>query len=431
MRKTYIFDTSVLIDNPFSFKDFSDSDIIIPIAVFNELDSLKKQPHERGRNARVCIKTLEEVCLQGNINTGILIDNNSILKIDVKYYTEDMCSQYGDYKYGDSQILACLMDQWATNNDTTLVSNDINLRIKARARGVAAISHLTENKFFHELYTGCQVIENKDASDELQLNLTIDPVKYNLELLPNECVVFKNEGYDVLGRKVSPNSIKLVTKQYPWGLKARNNEQILAMDLLLDKNIDLVTMSGKAGTGKNLVSFSCALEQILNKKDYNKFIIYRPIQPCGNDIGFIPGTIDEKLDPWHASSRDSFEFLFSTKSVNSSNWKASLDMFSKKGLIEMSCFTYIRGRSVPNSIMLIDECQNITPSDIKTILTRVGEGTKIIMLGDIDQIDTDLDATNNGLSFVIDKFKNCDFAGHITFSQGERSRLATIASSIL
>jgi PhoH-like ATPase len=435
MRKTYIFDTSVLIDNPFAFKDFENSDIIIPIAVFNELDSLKKQPHERGRNARVCIKTLEEICLQGNINTGIAIDNNSILKIDVKYYSQEECAQYGNVNYGDTQILACLIDKYTLNNDTTLVSNDINLRIKARARGVSAISHLTENKFFHELYTGCQIIENKDASDELQSNLTIDPAKYNLELLPNECVIFKNEGYDVLGRKVSPNSIKLVTKQYPWGIKAKNNEQQLAIDMLMDPSIDLITISGRAGTGKSLVTFAAAIEQVINRRDYNRVVIYRPIQAVGNDVGFLPGELTEKLMYWFSAAYDTFDYLFSnssSKAYANSNSKQALEMFQKKNLIEFGALTYIRGRSIPQVFLIVDEVQNINIENIKTVLTRIGTNAKIVLLGDIEQIDDPtLDANNNAMTHIIEKFKTCEFAAHITFTKGERSKLATFAADIL
>jgi PhoH-like ATPase len=434
-NKTYVLDTSVLVDNPISYKDFSDSVIIIPIVVFNELDSLKKQPHERGRNARVCIKTLEEVSLQGDINIGVQIENNILLKVDTKYYNENECSQYGDYKYGDSQILAVLLDCWQNDKETTLVSNDINLRIKARARGVQAISHVTENKFFHELYTGFKEIEDNEAAEELRDNLEIDNNEYGFNLLPNECVIFTDKSTDnknpVLGRLVEGNKIKLVERTYPWNIKPRNSEQELLCDMFMDNSLDLVTANGSAGTGKSLIALAAALELVVNKREFNKLIIFRPIQDCGPSIGFLPGTENEKISPYFSGSYDTFEFLFSNKAVNSSNWKAGLEMLQKKGLIELAPMTYIRGRSICNAILIVDETQNVSPENIKTVLTRVGENSRVFLLGDIEQVDANFDAFSNGLTYVIERFKTYDFASHITLIKGERSKLATIASKIL
>jgi PhoH-like ATPase len=198
----------------------------------------------------------------------------------------------------------------------------------------------------------------------------------------------------------------------------------------MDRNIDLITLIGKAGTGKSLIVLATALELVLNKKEYDKFIIYRPIQPVGNDIGYLPGTMEEKLAPWFTAIMDNFEMLFATK--NGGDWKRNLEMYQKNGRIEMEAITYIRGRSIPNAIILVDECQNLTKEDVKTILTRAGEGTKIILTGDIEQIDNSLlDATSNGLTHVIEKFKDSELAGHVTFTQGERSKLATKAAEIL
>ena len=200
----------------------------------------------------------------------------------------------------------------------------------------------------------------------------------------------------------------------------------------MDPNVDLVTLTGKAGCGKTLITISAALELVLEKQQYNKLVIYRPIQAVGNDIGFLPGDITEKLAPWFQAVMDSFEVLFSSKEKNNNEWKKDLEMFQRKGKIEMEAITYIRGRSIPNAIILVDEAQNLCKEDMKTILTRAGQGTKIILTGDIEQIDNqELDAMNNGLTFVIDKFKESELAGHITFTKGERSRLATKASEIL
>jgi PhoH-like ATPase len=438
MTKIYVLDTSVLISNPYSFKDFQDSTVIIPIAVFNELDGLKKQPNERGRNARVCIKILDEISLLGNINSGIKIENNILLKIDVRYYTEKSCTKLGDPKYGDTQILACLLNYYKANKEVVLVSNDINLRIKARARGVEAVAHEAENKFFHELYTGVKVIEDPIASDELEKCLEIDNLVYGFDLLPNECVIFENKNIPgkkpvVLGRRVSDsNKIKLITKTYPWNLKPRNEEQTLAIDLLMDDSNDLVTISGNAGTGKSLITLAVGLEKVVNNRDFNKLIIYRPTKPVSDDVGYLPGTLDEKIFYYFSSTYDTFEFLLQNKSINSSSYKVAIEMFQKKGILEMSPLTFIRGRSINNALIIVEESQNVSVGDIRTLLTRVSEKSRILLLGDISQIDAhELDANNNALTYVIEKFKNCPFAAHITLTKGERSRLATLASEIL
>jgi PhoH-like ATPase len=229
---------------------------------------------------------------------------------------------------------------------------------------------------------------------------------------------------------VAPDKLRLIKKYHPWGISGRNKEQNFAFDLLMDKNIDLVTFIGKAGTGKSLITLAAAMELVCGRKEYDKFIIYRPIQSVGNDVGYLPGTMEEKLAPWFQAIMDNMEALLTVK--NGDGWKRELETFQRKGLIEMEAITYIRGRSIPNSIIMIDECQNLSKEEVKTILTRAGEGTKIILTGDIEQIDnSSLDATSNGLAYVIEKFKTSNLAGHVTFIQGERSKLATLASEIL
>jgi PhoH-like ATPase len=198
----------------------------------------------------------------------------------------------------------------------------------------------------------------------------------------------------------------------------------------MDKDVDLITLIGRAGTGKTLITLATAIELVINTREYEKLIIYRPIQPVGSDIGYLPGDLNEKLAPWFQAVLDNFETLFTSK--NGGDWKRELEMYEKRCKIEMNAITYIRGRSIPNSIILVDEAQNLSKEEAKTILTRAGANSKLILIGDILQIDTrDLDSMNNGLTYIIDKFKDCDFAGHITFEQGVRSRLATLASNIL
>ena len=849
MRTTYILDTSTLISDPFAYKHFINSDVIIPIAVLNELDNLKKQANDVGKNARVSIRALDEISSTGDISTGILLDNDILIKIDSNYYdlTIPEFAGLGPPDYGDTQILACALSNYkqSLSKDTVLVSNDINLRVKSKSRALNAIGHEGSLHSLSDLYSGVEVIKHESLGLELQGRGAINPAHYdlNVNLHPHQCVLIEDElGNPIsLGRKVSDNKVKLIKKHTLWGITGKNKEQNFAMDLVMDPTVDLVTLIGRAGTGKSLVALAAGLELVLNKKQYNKFIIYRPIQPVGNDIGYLPGpqplgskiatpngwttmgelkvgdcvmsrdgvpskilqifpkgkkevfkitttdgtsteacgdhpwavktlfdrknsadyrivttnemkhnirsgsafnyqlprnsavqfskkhlplppyslgvylgdgsstdnhftiyskdkqivnrvkkelvnfdinmtcqktnklshrfysnkqfgksgamfvlatnvsdnsqiefssissaanyfnynpssisrlcrngkaskeykfeylnkkmvsshpvisklkeiglhgkrawekyipdaykyssvedrtnllrglmdtdgtikdsgecsfattskqlaedvteivrslggrafvrsrnrvgksnktgnlvieskrisyeftislpstinpfylnrksnrfnvnkspapiavksieslgekevqcilvdtidhlyltdnfivthnTIEEKLSPWFQAIMDNFETLFSAKGTN--DWKRNLEIFQKKGVIEMEAITYIRGRSIPNSIILIDECQNLTKEEVKTILTRAGENTKIILTGDLDQIDNAaLDATNNGLTHVIEKFKDSDMAGHVTFVQGERSRLASYAANVL
>lgn len=432
MRKTYILDTSSLIYDPMTWKQFPHCDVIIPIAVLGELDKLKKQPGEAGRNARVCIRLLDDISDKMDITTGIQLENDVLLKIDAGLRD---ASAFGDVTYGDTQILACAYANWTEHesHDVTLVSNDINLRVKAKARGIDAVAHEGQKYNISDLYSGSRVITDEEAGLDLQQFSSINPEDYGyFDIAPNECVLFQSQEGDgiAMGRKVAKDKIKLIKKAYPWNISARNKEQSFAMDLILDKNVDLVTLIGKAGTGKSLIVLAAALELVISKQEYDKFIIYRPIQPVGNDIGYLPGTMEEKLAPWFQAIMDNFEILFSSKGRH--DWRKELEMFQHKGRIEMEAITYIRGRSIPNAIILIDECQNLSKEEVKTILTRAGEGTKIILTGDIEQIDNSLlDATSNGLTHVIEAFKDSDLAGHITFTQGERSKLASKAAEIL
>lgn len=436
MRKTYVLDTSALIYDPCTYKQFPHSDVIVPIAVLNELDKLKKGSSEAAKNARVAIRMLDEISNKGDISTGILLDDDILVKVDATYLDCSVApyTGLGDPTYGDTQILACTQFNWHSHpeRDVTLVSNDINLRVKCKSRGIEAESHEGDRYSLSDLYTGAQVIVNEDAGAALQQSGTIDPAEFGLHLQPNECVLFQADNGDAIaiGRKIAADKIRVIRKSYPWNISPRNKEQSYAIDLIMDRNVDLVTMIGKAGTGKSLMVLATALELVLGRKEYDKFIIYRPIQPVGNDIGYLPGTMEEKLAPWFSAIMDNFEVLFSTK--NGGDWRRELEMYVKKGKIEMEAITYIRGRSISNAIILVDECQNLSKEDVKTILTRAGEGTKIILTGDIEQIDNSmLDATSNGLTHVIEKFKDSGLAGHVTFTQGERSRLASKAAEIL
>lgn len=429
MPKTYIIDTSVLVNDPAAIKEFKGSDVIIPIIVLDELDKLKKGSGAVSRNARLFIRELDALSAKGQIHKGIRLENNITLKIDV----ESREALGSDPSYGDNLILACghYYKNKNKRSQVILVSRDINLRTRARAYGMMAQDYEKDAVDSLEFYKGWRDVEHETAGVMLSQKGAIDNGSYGVTLNPHECVAFFDKSGDGIsvGRRIG-NKIRAVQSQDPWGVSSRNKEQAFALNLLLDPNVPLVSLIGKAGSGKTLCAVASALEMVIERKKYDKLIVYRPIQAVGKDIGYLPGTMEEKLAPWMGAIMDSMEYCFSQRNKN--NWKIAYDMMRDKGYIEMEAITYIRGRSIPNAFILIDEAQNLSKEEVKTILTRAGQGTKIVLTGDVEQIDNAyLDATNNGLTYVVDKFRNSELAGHITFTKGERSALATEAAEIL
>jgi PhoH-like ATPase len=431
MPNTYILDTSALITDPQCLNAFPDSNVVIPVGVLEELDKLKTSPGERGKNCRVVIRMLDELSNIGDIDLGVLLENNSLLKVEVRSYS----GQHGDASYVDNRIIDCCKRVQKDFEDdiVTLVSNDINLRVRAKALGLDAQGFDKGDRETVELYSGIKSVISTEAIEELYEKKSISGDEYGLEAFPNQFISFlDDEGAEVVTGKKSPktDTVRLMKDLYPWDLSPRNKEQKCAIDLIMDPNVSLVTLIGQAGTGKTLVTLAAALELVLNRKEYEKLVIYRPMESVGKEIGFLPGDLSEKIGPWFEAIMDNFEVLFGSKHKES--WKKQLEMYQAKGRIEMNAMTFIRGRSIPNALIMIDETQNVSKDEIKTILTRAGVGTKIILTGDIDQIDNrNLDAMNNGLTYVIEKFKNSHLAGHVTLTQGERSELATEAARIL
>ncbi len=429
MKKIFILDTSVLAHDPFAYKTFVGSEVILPINVLEEIDKLKTFPNEVGKHARVFIRKLDEICQQGDITQGIIVEKKTTLKISTDHLDANAKG------YADNAILSCAAEIKNKNKraKVTLVTRDINLRVRAKALKLEAENYEKDGVEVDDLYSGFKTIVNNKLGRQLADLGTVESTHPAFSsLLPNECIfVQSEEGTGLaLGRKVGAK-VELIDTISPWGLSTRNKEQALAVDMLTDTRLPLVTMVGKAGCGKTLIALACALEMVLEQKRYQKLVIYRPIQPLGKqDIGYLPGTASEKLSPWMGPIMDSLELLFGGK--KNSKWKEMLEMYQEKGIIQMDALSYIRGRSIPNAFILIDEAQNLSKDEIKTILTRIGTGSRCVLTGDIHQIDnTALDAMNNGLSYAIEKFKNYELAGHITFTKGERSELATLASEIL
>jgi PhoH-like ATPase len=430
MRKIFILDTSVLVHAAHSIFSFENSLVILPIVILEELDKVKKLSNETGKNARLAIRLLDDLSSQGEIHNGIEIEDGITIKIDTSEYG----SIGNDLTYGDNKILACVAKIQESNpkSKVIFVSRDINLRTRARALGVAAESYEQDRTAPDDLFTGFRIVENKKAGIALANTgaISISDHKGLEDLYPNECVLFEDKK-GICGRRTG-DEIKLIREIAPWNLKLRNKEQLFASELMMDENIPLVSIIGNAGSGKTLISLACGLEMVLNKKIYDRLIIYRPISVIGNDIGYLPGSEQEKLAPYFVPISDAMSFLLSDKTRKKDGWKQQLFQYIDSGVIQQEALTYIRGRSISNSLMMVDEAQNIDAESMKAILTRAGVGTKIILNGDVSQVDQKgLDPTNNGLNYVIEKFRDSELAGHITLMKGERSDLATEAARIL
>ena len=420
-HKTYVFDTSTLINDPKCFTNFKDNTIIIPISVLEELDHIKSRSDNAGAHARAAIRYLDSITESGDIQNGINIGDDTIVKMDVTKRLEEKFSAGKE----DDYILSCAF----YHKNSILVSKDINMRLRARAFGIIAQDYKADKVSVSELYMGHREVNLGDLDFSESVNpacgFEIQPNSVFSKLHSNEFVKVTHNGNNSIMRKTSDGYMSPVRiPEKVWGLKSKNMEQAYALDLLLDSNVPLVTLTGLAGTGKTIVTVSAALEQVIESRKYTNVQFYRPIISTGKDIGFLPGTLKEKIDPWMGAVKDAICFL------TGKNYEDFIDLFGKK--VSMESISYIRGRSFNNSLIVIDEAQNASKSEIKTIITRVGFGSKIVLLGDIEQIDNVyLDSMDNGLTYVIEKFKDSYLSGHVTLVKGERSKLATEAASIL
>ncbi len=437
MRKFYVLDTSVLAYDPLAFREFRDNDVVIPITVLDELDKLKTFSNSAGKNARIFIRLFDELLNNQDVTKPIkLLEQNINLRIDARQHDITM----GDDKnYGDNKILACakahvrVMKKTGLPREVVLVTRDINLRIRARTMGLGAEHYEKDRLGRHDLYTGMQTIEHLDDGVTLNETGMLNLEGKSYDIYPNECVNFVDEsgGGLAIGRRIG-DRLRVIQGQSPFGLQAKNREQAYAINMLLDPKLPLVSLIGKAGSGKSLVALACGLENVIERRKFDKMVIFRPMQAVGGDVGFLPGTLEEKIGPWMGAIRDSLELLLRPRTNQKERWDALLGQYMEKGKVEFNPLTYIRGRSISNAFILVDEAQNISKEDMKAILTRAGHGTKIVLTGDIEQIDaTHLDALNNGLTYAVEKFKTSELSGHVTFLKGERSPLATEASELL
>jgi PhoH-like ATPase len=442
-KKNYVLDTSVYLTDANSIFKFGDNDIYIPLKVLEEIDKHKTRQDSVGSNARQVIRTLDSLREKGSLETGVLLGDNSSGTLRVISYAclkEDLFPPDLDIKIPDHIIIAtALAVRSSDKKETIIVSRDINMRVICDSIGLEAQDYSSEEVICSsdELYTGFvvhavdeQIIDRFYNEDEVY----IDEDDTETLWYPNQYIMLvsnSNEKKSALARfdgHYTPLK-KIVHNKIPdWNISSRNKEQAFAIDMLMNPDIKIVSLIGRAGSGKTLMAIASGLQQTIGLRaennHYDRLIVSRPIQPLGKDIGFLPGTMEEKMLPWLMPIQDNLKFLMGDKT--------SLEMYMEKGKIEIEALTYIRGRSIANAFMIIDEAQNLTKHEVKTIITRIGEGTKIILTGDVEQIDNVyVNETSNGLVHAVEKFKEYAIAGHMTFKKGERSELASIASKIL
>ncbi|MDY6910496.1 MAG: PhoH family protein [Thermodesulfobacteriota bacterium] len=433
MPKTYILDTNVLLHNPDALLAFADNLVIVPFAVIEEIDNQKRRQDEIGRNARLVSRRLDEMRVLGHLSEGIALPNGGTLRVELNHQELADCPPGLDPGKYDNRILTLAQGlRRESAQAVIIVTKDLNLRIKADVLGLAAEDFYSDKVDYHELYKG--VGELFLASEELNTFYQENGLPWNgpTALYPNEFVVLKsldNPSQSALCRHIGRHLHPLRHEQaVTWGVKPRNKEQKFAMELLLDDSIQVVTLVGRAGTGKTLLALAAGMEKVLEQNAYSRFLVTRPVIPMGDDLGFLPGTKEEKLRPWMQPIYDNLEYLFRDADDPSD----LIDDLLHRGTLELEALTYIRGRSIPSQFILCDEAQNLSPNMIKALVTRVGEGTKIVFTGDPEQIDHPyLDASSNGLTYLVEKLKGENLAGHVTLFQGERSRVAEMGASLL
>lgn len=444
-KKNYVLDTSVCLTDADVLFKFDNHDLFLPLKVLEEIDGHKKRQDSVGANARKIIRTLDEFRLKGSLEKGIRIQKGKgILKVvsftDLKevIFPADL-----DLRHPDHVIIATAktLQANAENRKTIMVSRDINMRVICDSIGLQAEDYISENAVTSsdELYNGFVVLNFDDevidrfySGDEIYPHNFAEEIGQNLH--PNQYVMMvsnANEKKSALACFKAPHEPlkKIVHKTIPdWKIESRNKEQAFAIDMLMDPNIKIISLVGRAGSGKTMLAIAAGLQQTIGLRQesnhYSRLIVSRPVQPLGKDIGFLPGTMEEKMLPWLMPIQDNLKFLMGDRT--------SLEMYMEKGKIEIEALTYIRGRSISNAFIIIDEAQNLSKHEIKTIITRIGEGTKVVLTGDVEQIDNVyVNETSNGLAHAVEKFKEYPIAGHMTFKKGERSDVATLASKVL
>jgi PhoH-like ATPase len=438
-RKNFVLDTNVLLHDPRSIYSFDDNTVVIPIYVIEELDQFKKEMSELGRNARQVARYLDGHRAEGSLAEGVALPNGGMLK--VSFVEHDLPKSMADGGLMDNRILAVAIEtrQREPQTSTMFITKDTNLRIRADALGLLAQDFEPERVEISDLYTGVtERLVSADLINQLYRPGGEALIPQMNELIPNQFVLFKdaaNPSHTAMGRfdglKQAVVPLNRQVKEGVWGIRPRNLEQSFIVDLLLNDEIKMVTIVGKAGTGKTLMAIASGLQKVTEEAVYQKLLVSRPIFPLGRDIGYLPGDVEQKLNPWMQPIFDNVEYLLNLSRNDKKSGRGYHELMDL-GIIEIEPLTYIRGRSIPNQYIIVDEAQNLTPHEVKTIITRVGDNTKIVLTGDPAQIDNPyVDSTNNGLVHAMNRFKGQKIAGHVVMTKGERSALAEIATNLL
>ena len=424
-RKIFLVDTSVLLYDKEAIKSFTGHDVVLPLVVLDELDRFKEKPGLLGENARFINRFLDDLRSIGNLHDGVLLDNQQKIKVEVKSYP---IPDELEKTSGDNRIIGAALE-YAKSNNVTVVTKDINFRVKCDSLGIHAEDYFKDRVIddAQEIYSGYQEVFVRDEDIDSFFQEGMLRKSYVSDAInQNEYVIGKSEtsNKSFLGVCINDNIVKLTdTITAKAGINPKNKEQKFAIDMLSRDDIALMSLIGLAGTGKTFITVAAAFSGLMQKK-YDKIVITRSMQTVGKDIGYLPGDINEKMNPWIMPIIDNFQQI--TKD------NIYFNMMMEKGQIEIVPLSFIRGRTFNRTFLIVDEAQNSTIHELKTIITRVGENSKIVLLGDVDQIDTPyLDSLSNGLTIVVEKFKNHNITAHITLMKGERSALSALASKVL
>jgi len=430
--RTFLLDTNVLLHDADCLSAFNDNNVVLTVDVLEELDRFKRENDEKGRNARRVIRTIDSYRDGSPLSKGVALPSGGQLFVLVKNFT-DFLPKGMDRSVPDNRILAAACAMVKSGTETVFVTKDINARVKADALGIHAEDYLNRIVNFDELYTGWS--EHSVSEDVINKFYQGQPTDMGTEFCPNEGVLLKAEGNPKhTARGLFRAESGLIEPlqhgdSHPWGLSARNLQQQFALELLLREDIKLVTMLGQAGTGKTLLALAVGLQLVAEEKRYRRIMVSRPIMPLGKDIGYLPGSKDEKLSSWMQPVSDNLQYLVDPKLEQTSD---KVQYLYDTGVVEAEAVTYIRGRSLPKLFIIIDEAQNLTPHEVKTVVSRAGEDAKVVLTGDAYQIDNPyLDASSNGLTYVVERFKDQAIHGHITLAKSERSELASLAANLL
>ena len=450
--KTFVLDTNVLLHNSRAIYVFEEHDIVIPFEVIEELDHFKERNDDIGRSARETIRVLDAMRVKGDIKRGIPIEHPTGApggRLQIVLDTNGIEVPGLREPTADNHIIRCAIKLQREGRRVVFVSKDIAARIKADALGVRTEDFENQKVDFEELYTGFTELEVPQRA--IDAVFAGEPVNLpDVKLFANEFVLLKNAEnptHTALARMNTTGEILRPVKpmrKHVFGVLPRNLQQTMALDLLLDDDVKLVTLIGTAGTGKTLLALAAGMQKVLSDKEYTKLLCARPIMPMGRDIGYLPGDKDEKLTAWMQPIFDNLAYLLSHRLNANGDDKAEhhkqqmqgvegrINALLAEGTVVLEPLTYIRGRSIPNQYMIVDEAQNLTPHEVKTIASRVGEGTKLVLTGDATQIDNPyLDSSSNGLSFLVERMKGRGLVGHVTLQRSERSQLASLAAEAL